>query len=297
MMNYLVSGKRMLAVIAPAGGLLSVPDALAQSAPFCQAGASPGFVLGFADLTTRVGDAIGDAIECEHANPANGDTLQKTTTGLSFYRKATNTPTFTDGFNHWALISTGQVVTWTGSSIDPPGTAQAPSSDCPTPPIRRFGTVWSTDDEVRSLLHCPTGQEQAVDVTIQQFEHGWMLRLPGIGAPPARICALFDDGQDFAAFPDTWSADTDPVSTGLSAPAGLLEPERGFGKVWREGTGANVRGQLGWATAPEQSGTGSRQSFGGGQMVFVPGPRLIFALTSPTSAAELWRMFQDTYSG
>jgi len=33
--------------------------------------------------------------------------------------------------------------------------------------------------------------------------------------------------------------------------AGLFQPVRGFGKVWRED--ADLRARLGWATAPEQS--------------------------------------------
>ncbi|MBV9326794.1 MAG: hypothetical protein JO352_23805 [Chloroflexi bacterium] len=296
-MDYLVAAKRMAAGLALVGAVVGVPTAHAQPSPFCQSGSGPAFVFGFADLKASVGDPMGDPIECEHANPANGDTLQKTSTGLSFYRKATNTPTFTDGFNHWALTSEG-LVTWTGASIDPPGTAVAPSSNCPTPPIRGFGNVWSNNDEVRSLMNCPAGQEQAADVTAQQFENGWMLRIPPAAAnQPARIYALFNDGQDYASFPDTWSQAADPVSTGLNAPAGLLEPERGFGKVWREGTGAHVRDRLGWATSPEQTGSGARQSFRGGQMVFAPGPRLIFVLTNAAGSAELWRVFPDTYSG
>ena len=39
-------------------------------------------------------------------------------------------------------------------------------------------------------------------------------------------------------------------------PKGLVEPVRGFGKVWREGTGARVRERLGWATATEKGATG-----------------------------------------
>lgn len=102
----------------------SPPVASAQTAPFCQPGQAPQFVLGFAALKAQVGPAMGDPIECEHANPENGDALQQTTAGLSFYRKSTNTPTFTDGYNHWGLTS-GGMVTWTGDSIDPPDTAAA----------------------------------------------------------------------------------------------------------------------------------------------------------------------------
>jgi hypothetical protein len=85
---------------------------------------TPRFVLGFATLDEQIGPTMGNPVECEHANPENGDTLQKTTTGLAFYRKNTNTPTFTNGTEHWALASEG-VVYWTGDSIDPPADTQS----------------------------------------------------------------------------------------------------------------------------------------------------------------------------
>jgi hypothetical protein len=111
-----VTGTALAATLA----LVPAVGAQAQTAPNCVIGQTPTFVLGFASLRQVVGDAMGDAIECEHANPDNGDTLQRTTTGLSFYRKSTNTPTFTNGSEHWGLTEDG-LVFWTGSSIDPPG--------------------------------------------------------------------------------------------------------------------------------------------------------------------------------
>src|SRR5439155_9159296 len=54
-------------------------------------------------------------------------------TGLAFWRKFTNTPTFSDGWNHWALTA-GGVVTWTGSSIDPPASAVPPQPPVPVAP-------------------------------------------------------------------------------------------------------------------------------------------------------------------
>ena len=63
---------------------------------------------------------MGAAWSCEYGDPqGSGDVLQATTTGLAFYRVSTNTPTFTDGWNHWGIAPDG-VVYWTGGSIDPP---------------------------------------------------------------------------------------------------------------------------------------------------------------------------------
>jgi hypothetical protein len=85
----------------------------------CRPGEQPAFAFGFAALKERVGTAMGTPSSCEYGDPnGSGDTLQNTSTGLAFYRKSTNTPTFTNGFEHWALTPAG-LVHWTGDSIDP----------------------------------------------------------------------------------------------------------------------------------------------------------------------------------
>jgi len=80
-------------------------------APFCEPGQEPQFSSGFAALREELGDAMGTPTECEHPNSSNGDTLQATTKGLAFYRKSTNTPTFTDGSTHWGITSDG-LISW-----------------------------------------------------------------------------------------------------------------------------------------------------------------------------------------
>ncbi len=131
-----------------ASSVASAPLALAATT--CPA---PTFVLGFAALKDQLGPIMGNPLECEHANPQNGDSLQQTTTGLAFYRKSTNTPTFTDGYQHWALTTDG-LVTWDGASVDPPGVAASdpapvappqpaplpsPAAPAPTAPVFRPG--------------------------------------------------------------------------------------------------------------------------------------------------------------
>ncbi len=87
---------------------------------FCPAGVAPDFAAGFAVLKANLGDSMGAAMTCEFGDPlGSGDVLQETSTGLAFYRVSTNTPTFTDGWNHWGLTGDGMVY-WTGGSIDPP---------------------------------------------------------------------------------------------------------------------------------------------------------------------------------
>ena len=57
------------------------------------------------------GGALEPIIECTHGNPANGDTLQQTSTGLSFYRRSTNTPTFTDIQSQMSATETNELTT------------------------------------------------------------------------------------------------------------------------------------------------------------------------------------------
>jgi hypothetical protein len=188
----------------------------------------------------------------------------------------------------------------------PSDAGRPPAPPCAVVPIRGFGVAWSAHPEVADLLGCPWPMpgEQATDVALQRFEHGWMLWVgePSPWGPPGapQILVLLDDDQTFATFEDTWAAGADPVSTGLVPPAGRREPERGFGKVWREGTGARVRERLGWATQPEHTGRGAWQPFERGRMVWTPEPRLVFVLGEHTpqyQPAHAWRVFRDTYRG
>lgn len=59
------------------------------------------FVLGFKTLHDLIPETVGDCVENEHHNPANGDALQRTTKGLLVWRKADNWTAFTDGFRTW----------------------------------------------------------------------------------------------------------------------------------------------------------------------------------------------------
>jgi hypothetical protein len=85
----------------------------AQHSSTCAPGQVPAFSLGLASLHARIGSVMGDPLECEHADPATGMTMQQTTTGLALYRSDTNTPMFTNGREHWALTPEG-VSHWSG---------------------------------------------------------------------------------------------------------------------------------------------------------------------------------------
>jgi len=87
---------RLIAVMTLLWSLFSVsPAALVQSAPSCQ------FVLGFAILHDAIPSTVGNCIDDEGHNPANGDGLQHTVAGLLVWRKADNFTAFTDGYHSW----------------------------------------------------------------------------------------------------------------------------------------------------------------------------------------------------
>jgi hypothetical protein len=61
------------------------------------------------------------------------------------------------------------------------------------------------------------------------------------------------------------------------APEGRRQPERGFGKVWREHP--EVRAQIGWAQAREEAITAQVQRFERGVMVRLGGGVVVTLLT------------------
>ncbi|MBI2601169.1 hypothetical protein HYW42_04390 [Candidatus Daviesbacteria bacterium] len=134
------------------------------TAPYCQPGQKPEFVLGFKSITDAViedtGDpgSVGAPLECEHTNPDNGDALQKTSTGLTFYRKSTNTPTFTNGYDHWALVANEGLVKWTGESIDPPGLGALPGGPgavVSEPPICKPFNIFDRSPSLKRRIFSP----------------------------------------------------------------------------------------------------------------------------------------------
>lgn len=104
------------------------------------------FKLGFKALADQIPDIAGQPLENEHHNPANGDALQRTTTGLMAWRKADNWTAFTNGHTTWINGPFGvqsrlndQRFDWEaqdpGTSPAPPGPqpAQPPAQPSPQP--------------------------------------------------------------------------------------------------------------------------------------------------------------------
>jgi hypothetical protein len=179
---------------------------------------------------------------------------------------------------------------------------------CDNVPVRGFGKVWADHTEVKQGLGCPYSYyycyggtcsgEQAMVSAVQRFERGsmiWVNRPTWEGTQ--WVYVLFSDGT-YQRFVDTFR-DGDPESDpSIVPPEGLYQPIRGFGKVWREGTGAQVRERLGWATEPEQGGDGAWQSFERGLMFWIgPVDRIfvIYGYDLSWNPIRTYREFEDTF--
>jgi hypothetical protein len=114
-----VASVRAVAVNGTSTPTSSSASFSSSSANGC-AGGQPRFLGGLALLRAAVGARMGDPLECEHAVDGQGDTQQRTSTGLAYYRKARNAPTFTTGYDHWALAPDGSLIHWTGDAVDAP---------------------------------------------------------------------------------------------------------------------------------------------------------------------------------
>ncbi len=95
---------------------------------------------------------------------------------------------------------------------------------------------------------CPSGPPVFTDGAEQHFEHGLMLW----NRAEDWIYVLYDDGLQpaYQIFLDEWNEGEPEFDPSIVPPAGLYQPVRGFGLVWREQPG--VRERLGWAVDREQ---------------------------------------------
>jgi hypothetical protein len=137
---------------------------------------------------------------------------------------------------------------------------------CPTTPILGFGRVWSTYASVRNRLGCPVETEKSSWSGEETFVNGYMFWRGDLSV----IYTLFND-KTFLQFVDTWTSAEPEWDTTIVPPAGLFQPKRGFGKVWREGdvpSAGKVRDKISWATSEEHGLSMSWQAYAGGLMLW-----------------------------
>jgi len=172
------------------------------------------------------------------------------------------------------------------AAFAPVGAAVGASSEaCPTQPGGTFGAIYQSSPDIAAAIGCPlSGAVHTASSAYQTFQNGVMFWVSSLGgAPQPTIYALYNNGT-YQRFNDTFTEGVDPPSGGESPPEGLLEPVRGFGKVWR--TNLGVRDGLGWATSGENGGAAQVQLFERGEMVFVTQAGQTYVLV--TGAPGTW---------
>ena len=94
----------------------------------------------------------------------------------------------------------------------------------------------------------PTPTSNRMQVAEQLFEQGRMFWLQ----PTKEIWVLLlteENGGTWTVYKDTFEDGEMEFDPDTTPPEGLYQPERGFGKLWRENP--EIREQLGWAITPE----------------------------------------------
>lgn len=153
--------------------------------------------------------------------------------------------------------------------------ADAPTPVPPTPAPSATPTTASASAPTNTALppNFPTPVVAQISVAEQLFEGGRMFWLQ----PTGQVWVLQVTGEgrgQWTIYPDTW-VDGDPVSDpSIVAPDGMLQPERGFGRLWRDVPA--VRDALGWGVTPEFGYTSNYEYHAGGAVgadgTYAPGP-------------------------
>ena len=117
-----------------------------------------------------------------------------------------------------------------------------PSTDCPD------HYPWFFDNPAQECASTVLNTWAA----FEPFEHGLMVWV----AEGGHTYVLLDDGSPFKPYQEVVDLQGLPLPApdpSLAPPAGLFQPELGFGKFWRGVVPGYdwVRQRLGWATAPE----------------------------------------------
>jgi N-acetylneuraminic acid mutarotase len=162
-----------------------------------------------------------------------------------------------------------------------------------------FEMLYFGDQRLRDRLGAPTSAVWTMPGALQEFERGRMFWLGDVttisGGGDYPSIYVFAGGAASGSvvnfgplleWPDTWR-EGEEVGGGPGPRPGLTEPARGFGKVWRQGSGllapglppsSDVRDQLGYAIAPESGYQLRYQTFNGGMLVSTPDERIVYAI-------------------
>lgn len=149
------------------------------------------------------------------------------------------------------------------TAASPSSTPEAPAAATTTEPV-----LSPTVDPF------PTATVNQVIVAEQIFENGRMIYLQ----PSQEIWVMLNGTEDattgtWSKQPDTWREGMPEFDPRIEPPDGMYQPQRGFGKLWRENT--ELKDALGWALDLEHGRVATYQYFPGGEVangVYIPGP-------------------------
>jgi hypothetical protein len=128
---------------------------------------------------------------------------------------------------------------------------------CPAEPDL-FATVWQ---QANGRLGCPSQPAAPAALAEQPFEYGRMIW----DSVHDQIYVLLST-DTWRAFEDKFEEGVDPIyDPGLPPPP--KQPQRGFGKIWREDLGG-AQAAIGWALEGERSVNGWQQEFDRGLLVW-----------------------------
>jgi hypothetical protein len=204
----------------------------------------------------------------------------------------TNAPTATG-----AAAVAQQVATATATATATPGPTQTPAATPtlhPPAPTATPGPCREANDQEKAILAavpqltCVTSEQQTLWMARQPFQHGQMIWRSD---EPA-IYVLYNDGT-YTRYEDQWTEDQPVDDPTLRPPEGMLQPKRGFGRLWREQLGGanSVKfARIGWATEEEKGMDATVQQWKGGQIFdFGTGKLVLLNSGSPLPDSGTWQ--------
>ncbi|HKP54896.1 MAG TPA: zf-HC2 domain-containing protein [Chloroflexia bacterium] len=163
------------------------------------------------------------------------------------------------------------------------------SEPCDLVPVQGFGKVWGTTRALRAKIGCPEAAEMGIpDAAVQHFQGGTM-----VWRGDMKLIYVFINGANgqsgtWLQFQDTWQDTDTPPKAVNTPPPGLIEPVRGFGKLWN--SNGYVHQSLGWGVDTEVKVTGAWQKFEHGEAIWTSDRDIYFMFSDGT-----FQRYEDTF--
>jgi serine/threonine-protein kinase len=155
--------------------------------------------------------------------------------------------------------------------------------------VRGFGKIWLTTRALRDKIGCPEALEMGIpEAVVQHFQGGAMVWRADMKLIYVFINGSTDRSGTWLQFQDTWQDTDAPIRAVNTPPAGLVEPVRGFGKLWN--TNGYVHQSLGWGVDEEVKVTGAWQQFEHGDAIWTSDLDIHFMFDDGT-----FQRFDDTF--